>query len=118
MRLLLDTADERDLARTSRGIVSLARIEEIRIAEHRRLLAEEQAARAQLESEQRQVARLSAEATSLEAAAASAVAERTRMLDELDRRRELAASFVGELEQAQTTASGHPLGSRGDGGAG
>ena len=58
VRLLLDTADERDLARTSRGIVSLARIEEIRIAEHRRLLAEEQAARAQLESEQRQVARL------------------------------------------------------------
>ncbi len=110
VRMLLDTDDERDLARTSRGVVSLARIEEIRIAEHRRLLAEEQAARAQLESEQRQVARLSAEAASLEAAAATAVAERTRMLDELDRRRELAAGFVGELEQArqrlQATLSG------------
>ncbi len=43
VRLLLDTADQRDLARASRGVVSLARIEEIRIIEHRRLLAEEQA---------------------------------------------------------------------------
>ena len=48
VRLLLDTADERDLARSSRGVVSLAKIEEIRIAEHRRLLTEEQAARTQL----------------------------------------------------------------------
>jgi septal ring factor EnvC (AmiA/AmiB activator) len=101
VRLLLDTADERDLARTSRGVVSLAKIEEIRIAEHRRLLDEEQAARTQLQSEERQVARLRAEAVNLEAAAAKAVAERTRMLDELDRRRELAAQFVGELEQAR-----------------
>ena len=101
VRLLLDTADERDLARTSRGVVSLARIEEIRIAEHRRLLAEEEAARAQLQSEERQVARLRAEAANLEAAAAKAVADRTRILDELDRRRELAAQFVGELEQAR-----------------
>jgi septal ring factor EnvC (AmiA/AmiB activator) len=101
VRMLLDTADERDLARASRGVVSLAKIEEIRITEHRRLLAEEEAARAQLQSEERQVARLKAEAVTLEAAAAKAVAERTRMLDDLDRRRELAAQFVGELEQAR-----------------
>ena len=101
VRLLLDTADQRDLARASRGVVSLARIEEIRILEHRRLLAEEQAVRAQLESEQRQVARLRAEAVNLETAATQAVAERTRMLDDLDRRRELAAQFVGELDQAR-----------------
>jgi septal ring factor EnvC (AmiA/AmiB activator) len=101
VRLLLDTADERDLARASRGVVSLARIEEIRVAEHRRLLAEEQVARAQLQSEERQVARLQAEAANLEAAAVKAVAERGRMLDELDRRRELAAQYVGELEQAR-----------------
>lgn len=101
VRLLLDTEEERDLARTSRGVVSLARIEEIRIAEHRRLLAEEEAARAQLQSEERQEARLRAEAVALEAAAAKAVAERSRVLDELDRRRELAAQFVGELEQAR-----------------
>ena len=82
-------------------MVSLARIEEIRIVEHRRLLAEEQAARTQLESEQRQVARLRAEAVNLETAATQAVAERGRMLDELDRRRELAAEFVGELDQAR-----------------
>jgi septal ring factor EnvC (AmiA/AmiB activator) len=112
VRLLLDTADERDLARASRGVVSLAKIEEIRIAEHRRLLTEEQAARAQLQSEERQLARLKAEAVTLEAAAAKAVAERSRMLDELDRRRELAAQFVGELEQArqrlQSTIDGLP----------
>jgi len=101
VRLLLDTADERDAARATRGVVSLARVEEIRIAEHRRLLAEEEAARTQLESEQRQVARLRAEAVNLEAAAARAVAERTRILDDLDRRRELAAQYVGELEQAR-----------------
>jgi murein hydrolase activator len=101
VRLLLDTADERDLARASRGVVSLARIEEIRIAEHRRLLTEEQTARAQLESERRQVTRLRAEAANLENAASRAVAERSRLLDELDRRRELAAEFAGELEQAR-----------------
>jgi septal ring factor EnvC (AmiA/AmiB activator) len=112
VRLLLDTGDERDLARASRGVVSLARIEEIRVAEHRRLLAEEQAARAQLESEERQATRLRDEAVNLEAAAARAVAERTRLLDEFDRRRELAAEYVGELEQArqrlQSTLSGLP----------
>jgi septal ring factor EnvC (AmiA/AmiB activator) len=112
VKLLLDTDDERDLARASRGVVSLARIEEIRIAEHRRLLTEEEAARKQLESEERQVTRLRAEAINLEAAAARAVAERTKLLDEIDRRRELAAEYVGELEQArqrlQSTLSGMP----------
>ena len=89
-------------------VVSLARIEEIRIAEHRRLLAEEQAARAQLESEQRQVARLSAEADEPRGAAASAVAERTRLLDELDRRRELAAQLRRRARTGAPTASVDP----------
>ena len=110
VRLLLATADGRDLARASRGVVSLARIEELRIAAHRRLLADEHAARDQLASEQRQVGRLRAEATTLDAAATRAVMERTRLLDDLDRRRELAAQYVGELEQArvrlQSTISG------------
>ncbi|MGD9906395.1 MAG: murein hydrolase activator EnvC [Vicinamibacterales bacterium] len=101
VRLLLDTAGERDLARVTRGVVSLARVEEIRVAEHRRVLAEEQAVRAQLDSEQRQVARLRAEAANLEAAATRAVTDRSRVLDELDRRRDLAAQYVGELEQAR-----------------
>ena len=109
-RLLLATADGRDLARASRGVVSLARIEELRIAAHRQLLAEERAASDQLASEQRQVARLRTEAAALDAAAKRAVAERTRLLDDLDRRRELAAQYVGELEQArvrlQSTLSG------------
>ena len=101
-RLLLATADGRDLARASRGVVALARIEELRIAAHRELLADEQAARDQLASEQRQVARLRTEAAALDAAAKRAVAERTRLLDDLDRRREQAAQYVGELEQART----------------
>ena len=109
-RLLLATADGRDLARASRGVVSLARIEELRIAAHRQLLADERAASDQLASEQRQVARLRAEAATLDAAAKHAVAERTTLLDDLDRRRELAAQYVGELEQArvrlQSTISG------------
>ena len=109
-RLLLATADGRDLARASRGVVSLARIEELRIAAHRQLLAEERVASDQLASEQRQVARLRIEAASLDAAAKRAVADRTKLLDDLDRRRELAAQYVGELEQArvrlQSTISG------------
>ena len=109
-RLLLATADGRDLARASRGVVSLARIEELRIAAHRQLLADERAASDQLASEQRQVARLRTEAATLDAAAKHAVAERTTLLDDLDRRRELAAQYVGELEQArvrlQSTISG------------
>ena len=109
-RLLLATADGRDLARASRGVVSLARIEELRIAAHRQLLAQERAASDQLASEQRQVARLRTEAATLDTAAKRAVAERTALLDDLDRRRELAAQYVGELEQArvrlQSTLSG------------
>ncbi len=101
-RLLLANADGRDLARASRGVVALARIEELRIAAHRKLLVDEQAAREQLASEQRQVTRLRAEAATLDAAARNAVAERSRLLDDLDRRRELAAQYVGELEQART----------------
>ncbi len=109
-RLLLATADGRDLARASRGVVALARIEELRIAAHRQLLSDERNVRDQLASEQRQVARLRAEAATLDAAARRAVDERTRLLDDLDRRRELAAEYVGELEQArgrlQSTISG------------
>ncbi|MEZ5417614.1 MAG: peptidoglycan DD-metalloendopeptidase family protein [Vicinamibacterales bacterium] len=102
MRLLLETAEGRDLARASRGVVALARVEELRIAAHRKLLADETAARDQLASEQRQVTRLRAEAAALDAAARKAVADRTKLLDELDRRRELAAQYVGELEQARS----------------
>lgn len=102
VRLLLQTAAGRDLARASRGVVALARIEELRIAAHRKLLADERTARDQLASEQRQVARLRAEAAALDTAARKAVSDRTRLLDELDQRRELAAQYVGELEQART----------------
>lgn len=102
VRLLLATAEGRDLARASRGVVALARVEELRIAAHRKLLAEERTARDQLASERRQVARLRTEAATLDLAAKRAVADRTRLLDELDTRRELAAEYVGELEQART----------------
>lgn len=102
VRLLLATAEGRDLARASRGVVALARVEELRIAAHRKLLADERAARDQLASEQRQVVRLRTEAATLDQAAQRAVAGRTRLLDELDNRRELAAQYVGELEQART----------------
>lgn len=102
VRLLLATAEGRDLARASRGVVALARVEELRIAAHRQLLADERVARDQLASEQRQVARLRTEAAALDGAARRAVTERTRLLDELDSRRELAAQYVGELEQART----------------
>jgi murein hydrolase activator len=101
VRLLLESAEGRDLARASRGVVALARVEEIRIAAHRTLLADERAARDQLASEQRQVTRLRTEAAALEASAKRAVAERSRLLDALDARRELAAQYVGDLEQAR-----------------
>ncbi|MFN7978833.1 MAG: peptidoglycan DD-metalloendopeptidase family protein [Vicinamibacterales bacterium] len=101
VRLLLETAEGRDIARASRGVVALARVEQLRIDAHRKLLAEEKTARDQLASEQRQVARLRAEAAALDAAARKAVADRTRLLDDLDRRREMAAQYVGELEQAR-----------------
>jgi murein hydrolase activator len=117
-RLLLATADGRNLARASRGVVSLARIEELRIAAHRQLLADERAARDQLASDERQLARLRAEAAALDAAARRAVTERSRLLDDLDRRRELAAQYVGELEQArvrlQSTISGLATSAVGD----
>jgi septal ring factor EnvC (AmiA/AmiB activator) len=102
VRLLLQSAQGRDLARASRGVVALARIEELRIAAHRKLLADERSARDQLASEQRQVTRLRAEAEALDKAAQKAVSDRSRLLDELDARRELAAQYVGELEQART----------------
>lgn len=112
VKLFLSSADGQDLARASRGVVALARVEELRVAEHRRLLAEERAARDQVELEQRQVTRLKTEAASLEADASRAVAERGKLLDDLDRRREVAAQYVGELEQArqrlQATLSGLP----------
>lgn len=102
VKLLLETAESRELARASRGVVALSRVEELRIAAHRQLLAEERTARDQLASEQRQVARLRAQAATLDEAARKAVADRTRLLDELDSRREFAAQYVGELEQART----------------
>lgn len=101
VRLLLQTSDLRALGRMSRGVASVARLDRVRFDAHRQTIRAEREAIAELEARKKEVASAQAEASRARQALDVAVATHNRRIDELDRRRDLAARYVGELENAQ-----------------
>lgn len=101
VQLLLASNDVRALGRMARGVAAVAELDRVRLDTHRRTLAAEQDALKELEQQRRAVAELQRSATRARAAVEAAVAARNRMIDDLDHRRDLAAQFVAELQQAQ-----------------
>ena len=110
VRLMMAADDLRALGRMSRGAAAVARLDRVRIEEHRRTIRAQQEAVKELEARQAEMATAQNEAAKARRALDVALAAHNRRLDELDVRRDLAARYVGELQQAaaelQRRASG------------
>ncbi|HUE89604.1 MAG TPA: peptidoglycan DD-metalloendopeptidase family protein [Vicinamibacterales bacterium] len=102
VRLLLAADDLRALGRMSRGVTAVARLDRLRLDEHRRTIHAAQEAMADLEQRRAAMARAQAEAAQARRALDAAVAAHNRRIDDLDARRDLAARYVGELQSAAT----------------
>jgi septal ring factor EnvC (AmiA/AmiB activator) len=100
-QLLLASSDVRAIGRMARGVAAVAEIDRVRLEAHRRTLAAERDALNELDQKYDEVEALQKDAARARAAVEAAVTARNRMIEDLDQRRDLAAQFVAELQQAQ-----------------
>ena len=108
LRLLLDAHDLRDLGRLTRGVAAVAELDRVRLDAHRRTLRSEQQATAELSTRRAAAAAARDDAARARQALDAAVATHTRRLDEIDRQRDLAARYMGELQDAQAALRRQP----------
>jgi septal ring factor EnvC (AmiA/AmiB activator) len=101
LQLLLASNDVRAMGRMARGVAAVAELDRVRLEAHRRTLAAERDALAEVDKQRTAVLALQRDATKARAAVDAAVAARNRLIDDLDHRRDLAAQFVAELQEAQ-----------------
>lgn len=101
VRLLLSTSDVGQLGRAWRLVTALAEIDRSRIDGHRRTRESLGAARRDLETENRRLRALRADAENAERAVAAAARARAELVRDIDRRRDLNAQLTGELMAAQ-----------------
>lgn len=101
LRLLMSTADARQLAQTTRMVAAIERRDRDRMLAHQQRLAALKASRVELAARGTKLAALRAEAAGAQAAAQRAVAGRNALLADIDRRRDLNAQLAGELQAAQ-----------------
>ena len=101
LRLLLSTADARRLGHASRTVAALAMSDRERIARYERRLGELSEARQAQSSRQQRLVVQRAAAVQARAAAARAVGQRSAMVREIDRKRDLNAQLASELQAAR-----------------
>ena len=101
LKMLLAADDVRAFGRLSRGVAAVAELDRVRLETHRRTLAAERAAAATLDQQRAAVAATQKDAARARAALDAAVSARNRLIDDLDRRRDLTAEYVSELQSAQ-----------------
>ena len=99
-RLLLEADGVRDLGRTTRAVSALVRINEQRVADHKRTLDNVRAERTKLEQKTAELQKNQAAARRARAAAERAVGARTALIEQIDQRRDLNAQLAGELQVA------------------
>jgi len=99
-RMLLDVRGVREFARAMRAVAALTAINEQRIAEHRRTLAELRQQRDAMEVRTRELEAAAKEAGRASLGARRAVAAREALIEEIDQRRDLNAQLAGELDVA------------------
>jgi len=101
VQLLLAANDVRAMGRMARGVAAVAELDRVRLDTHRRMLDAERTALGELEQQRVAVTTLQRTARAARTAVDAAVAARNRLIEDLDKRRDLAAQFVVELQQAQ-----------------
>jgi murein hydrolase activator len=101
VQMLLSSSDARAIGRMARGVAAVAEMDRVRLETHRRTLRAERDALNELDHRHDEMAALQKDAARARAAVEAAVAARSRLIDSLDRQRDLAAQFVVELQQAQ-----------------
>ena len=101
LRLLLGTADARQLGHAARTIAALAAMDRERLASHQRTLDEITSGRRTLDTRSRQFAALRADAEQARVAAIRAADARNALVRDIDRRRDVNAQLAGELQGAQ-----------------
>jgi murein hydrolase activator len=100
LRMLLAVDDVRAVGRMMRGVAAVARLDRLRIDTHRRTVRAERDAIAELQKRKASLAAAQADATKARRGLDAAVAAHNRRIDDLDARRDLAARYVGELQNA------------------
>jgi septal ring factor EnvC (AmiA/AmiB activator) len=116
-RLLFGATGVREFSRATRAVAALVRINQRRIAEHRRILDAVRAERAAREMKAQELQASEAKARQARAAAERAVTARNRLMAQIDVRRDLNAQLAGELQiayerlqqQVANLASGRPV---------
>ena len=96
-RMLLDVRGVREFTRAIRAVAALTSINEQRITQHRKTLAELQQQRDAMQRRTRELEQAAVEADRARAAAQRAVAAREALIAEIDQRRDLNAQLAGEL---------------------
>jgi murein hydrolase activator len=101
LRLLLSTSDLRSIGQASRTVATLAELDRRRIADHQRTVAALKTASVQLQARQQALEKLRTDAQHAQAAADRAAFARDELIRDIDRRRDLNAQLVGELQVVQ-----------------
>jgi septal ring factor EnvC (AmiA/AmiB activator) len=100
VQLLLASDDVRAMGRMARGVAAVAELDRLRLEAHRRRLQAETDTVAELNKHRAAAETLQKDAARAKNAVDAAVAARNRVINDLDARRDLAAQFVAELQQA------------------
>jgi len=100
-RLLLNVDDLRTIGRAYRNVSALARLDQERMADHRRTLAELAETRKTLTERRTRERALRSQAQAARLALNQAAQARQARIDEIDERRDLTARLTGELQVAR-----------------
>ena len=101
LRLLLSTPDVRRLGQSTRTVAALAKLDRDRIATHAQTLAELKKARKELDERRAEFAELRTAAEKAQTSAQRAAQNRTDLIRDIDKKRDLNAQLAGELQAAQ-----------------
>lgn len=106
IRLLLSSDDPRAFGRLTRGVAAISALDRMRVDTHRRTLAAQRNALADLDTRHAEVATSQQAAARARTDVDKAVTARNAAIDALDARRDLAARYVDELQTAQSALEG------------
>jgi len=99
-QLLFGTSNVRDFSRAARAVASLSTVNQRRLSEHRKILDSLRTERQGLEQHTNELRARQRQAEQARGAAQRAIASRTALIARIDSRRDLAAQYVGELQEA------------------